>query len=116
MSPTTALINLSNKGGTNDMYRHDSGLPLTALFGEPTMTEFHAAMLVPTLGLERFYFVELKYDGLNYRFSTIDAKGNRGPVTTVHQVAAYYTLLDNGEAVFFHAQPTGTEFLVHNLE
>ncbi|HMY17723.1 MAG TPA: hypothetical protein PKA58_15475 [Polyangium sp.] len=114
--PTTALINLTHKGVTNEMYRYDTGLPLTALFAEATIAEFHAGAIIPTLSLATNYFHEMKYDGLTQRLSRIDAKGNRGPTTILHQVSHRVTLFDNGEGVFCGVYDTGTEFIVQSLQ
>ncbi len=114
--PTTVLLNISPQGYTNDLYRYDTGLPLTALFGEPTPAEFHAGWFVPTSSLTTNYFHEMSYDGLAQRLSKIDAKGNRGPTTTLHQVSHKLTVFDHGEGVFCGIYPTGTEFIVQALE
>lgn len=116
MGSTFGLLNFTTKGMTNELHRFDLELTqFVPLFNEPTPPQFHAASFRQTLGFAKTYFYEMGYDGLSHRFSTIDANGNRGPVTTVAGVTHQFTLFDDGIGVFFRLDDAGTEFIAQSL-
>ncbi len=109
---TSGLINFTTKGMTNELHRFDIELPLVPLFNEPAFPQFHAGVIRQTLGFAKTYFIEMGYSGSSQRFATIDAKGHRGPVTTLEGITGRFVLLDNSVGVFFRVTDFGTEFIV----
>lgn len=115
MGPSFGLVNATTKGVTNELYRFEIGSPLVPVFHESTPESVHAASFNQTLDLSKAYFYEMGYSGLVHRFSTIDAQGNRGPVTAIGGVSHQFELFDEGGGVFFRIVDGGTEWITQRF-
>ena len=111
----SVLVNLSDNGWTNEIYRFAPGSSSTLLFSEPKGDPFAAAHFRQSLGLTKNYFCEMNGDATVYRIATISAQGHRGPASVVGGVAYRFVIYDDDVGVFYRTNDTGTEFIVQPL-